>query len=136
MSKYNTLVFCLVLIIFSCKRERVEDDKFSSTQNLFVEFVSAYTNGYVSSQAEIKVKLAKSVESAEPGEEIALELFRFEPGLKGTAFWEDNRTAVFKPAGKLKSGQHYKAIFLLGSILETSEDKEEFKFTFSYTFFD
>ena len=121
---------CILIWVFSCDSPKSDTGNFTNAQNLFVEFVSAYTEGYISSQSEIKVKLAKSVTSAEPGKEIAQDLFQFEPRIKGSAYWEDKRTAVFKPTERLISGQQYNAVFLLNHILETTPDKSEFKFAF------
>jgi len=131
MNRYSAIVLTFIVVFFSCKQKIAKEDTFSSIENLFVEYVSAYTNGFISSQSEIKVKLAKTIETAEPGKEIIIDLFSFVPSIKGEAYWEDNRTAVFKPNEKLKSGQNYNATFSLGKILETPVEKEEFRFTFS-----
>ncbi len=131
MNRFSAIVVLLIIGLFACKKEKEKKDTFSSSQNLFVEFVSAYTSGHISSKDEIKIKLAKSVDKAEPGQKILTKLFSFEPSIKGSAYWEDNRTAVFKPDNKLVSGQEYKAKFALKDIVETPEGREEFKFTFT-----
>lgn len=121
----------LFLFIFSCKSEKkVEKDTFSSPKTLFVEYVSAYTTGYISKNSSITVKLAKPASIAEPGKEIESSLFSFDPGLKGKAIWEDDKTIVFKPTTGLINGQRYKTVFLLDKLLEVPSDKGEFKFTF------
>ena len=131
MNRSTAIAILLVIGLLACKKETVKKDTFSSPQNLFVEFVSAYTSGHISSKDEIKVKLAKTIETAEPGQEILTKLFSFEPSIKGYAYWEDTRTAVFKPDSKLESGQEYKAKFALKNLVETPADREEFKFTFT-----
>ena len=130
MKRYKLWVFLILILTLSCSKKKEEVDTFSSVQNLYVEYVSGYTNGYISSQSEIKVKLAKAVDNAEPGQEIQGDLFLFEPSLNGKAFWEDKSTVVFRPQDQLQSGQQYKVRFLLNSILETPVDKKEFKFVF------
>jgi len=132
-TKHTFFTFCLftTLLVLSCKQEpKVEKDTFSSPKTLFVEYVSAYTTGYISKNSSITIKLANPVKSAAPGQEIQQNVFSFEPAIKGSALWEDDRTIVFKPASELKSGQRYKTIFLLDKLIEVPADRREFKFTF------
>ncbi len=129
----NFLGICLlsIFLIVSCKKESKEEkDTFSSPKTLFVQYVSAYTTGFISKNSQITVKLTKPVSTAEAGKEIDLKVFSFDPSLKGKAVWEDDRTIVFKPAAQLSSGQRYKTIFLLDKLIEVPADKREFKFTF------
>jgi len=120
-----------ILLLLSCKKEsEVEKDTFSSPKTLFVEYVSAYTTGFISKKSEITVKLTKSVQAAEAGKEIDLNLFSFDPELKGKTVWEDDRTIVFKPTAELSSGQRYKTVFLIDKLVEVPTDRREFKFTF------
>ncbi len=128
---FYPLYIFLFVILLSCKNDsKVEKDTFSSPKTLFVEYVSAYTTGYISKNSDITVKLTKAVSIAEPGKEIDENVFSFDPSLKGKAIWEDDKTIVFKPDLELKSGQRYKTIFLLDKLLEVPADKGEFKFTF------
>ena len=132
-TKYNFLGFYIfsILLLISCKKEsKVEKDTFSSPKTLFVEYVSAYTSGFISKNSQITVKLAKSVSVAEAGKAIDLKVFSFDPSLDGQAVWEDDRTIAFTPASELKGGQRYKAVFLLDKLIEVPSDKREFKFTF------
>ena len=84
-TKYFFLAIYLLIFSFllSCKKEaKVEKDTFSSPKTLFVEYVSAYTTGFISKKSEITVKLTKSVKIAEPGQEIDMTVFSFDPALK------------------------------------------------------
>ena len=120
-----------ILAISSCKKDaKVEKDTFSSPKTLFVEYVSAYTTGFISKKSEITIKLAKPVVTAEAGKEIDVKIFSFDPALKGRAVWEDDRTIVFKPSAELTSGQRYKTIFLLDKLVEVPSDRSQLKFTF------
>ncbi len=131
----NTRFFLLVIILFSfslvsCKKKETAKDTFSSPKTLFVEYVSSFTAGYISKNAEISIKLAKPVEGIEPGKEIDTDLFSFEPGIKGTAYWADERTITFKPDKPLESGQQYQIVFALYKLVEVPQDRREFRFTF------
>lgn len=128
---FYALCLIPVLFIYSCSKEsKTEKDTFSSPKTLFVEYVSAYTSGFISKNSEITIKLTKPVAEAEPGKEIDMNLFSFDPSLNGKAYWEDNMTIVFKPASDLKSGQRYQTKFLLHKLVEVPTDKGDFKFTF------
>ena len=122
---------CSLLFLISCKKDsKIGKDTFSSPKLLFVEYVSAYTSGYVSKKAEITIKLIKEVAEAEPGKEVIQNLFSFDPSVKGKAFWVDKKTIVFKPDTELASGQRYNTIFFLNKLIDVPKDKGEFKFTF------
>lgn len=85
-TKHTFYLLCIfsVLFTFSCKQEsKTEKDTFSSPKTLFVEYVSAYTSGFISKNSEITVKLTKPVAIAEPGKEIDMVLFSFNPSLTG-----------------------------------------------------
>jgi hypothetical protein len=128
---FAALAIGIILFQISCKQEKkVEKDTFSSPKTLFVEYVSAYTAGFISRNSEITIKLTKPVETASPGQDLDMSVFSFEPRLKGKTYWADDRTVVFKPDAALQSGQRYKTVFLLNKLLEVPQDKGEFKFTF------
>ncbi len=128
---FYPLYILLLVVLLSCKNDqKIEKDSFSSPKTLFLEYVSAYTTGYISKNSDITVKLAKAVSTAEAGKEIDENIFSFDPSLKGKAVWEDDKTIVFKPEDVLKSGQRYKTTLLLDKLIEVPSDKREFKFTF------
>ena len=114
----------LALIFVACDNSKTTE----SNKAEFAELVSSHTGGFISSQAEIRIKLAKSVAGITPGTAISEKLIIFSPGLDGKMFWEDDRTLVFQPANGLESGQKYEAKLLLNKIIET--DKKTFPFTF------
>jgi alpha-2-macroglobulin len=128
---FAILAFCIYLTQFSCKEEKkTVKDTFSSPKTLFVEYVSAYTTGFISRNSEITVKLTKPVEVAVPGQTVDMKIFTFDPAIKGKTYWADDRTIIFKPETALQSGQRYNITFLLNKLLETPQDRGEFKFTF------
>jgi uncharacterized protein YfaS (alpha-2-macroglobulin family) len=125
------LLTLFLLFLISCHQDQKSTkDDFSSPKTLFVEYVSAYTNGFISKNSEIRVKLTKPVESAEPGKEIEFDIFSFEPAINGKSIWQDHNTIVFKPTEPLKSGQRYKTVLLLDKLIEVPTDRNAFKFSF------
>jgi uncharacterized protein YfaS (alpha-2-macroglobulin family) len=78
--------------------------------------VSEATAGLIPVNGEIRVRFVdpvadESMISPDPSKPRTLAggLFRFEPGVKGAAFWIDDRTLVFKPAQNLEAGKTYRA---------------------------
>ena len=123
--------YCMLFlsILFACsKSEQINQDEINKTK--YAELVSSYTTGFISSQSEIKIKLAKSVDGITPGTIVEDRLFSFQPSIDGKTYWEDNRTLVFQPENALKSGQKYKVVLLLNRFMETEPDKEKFQFDF------
>ena len=119
----------LLLIAFSCNKT-ADIKEFSSPHHLFADYIASYTSGIISSSSEIKIRLTNKIAEAKPGEVVEKEILEFEPSLKGYAYWEDAYTVSFVPEEKLKGGEIYKARFYLKNLVETSKDKEEFKFAF------
>lgn len=128
-----TSAFAIVLLLLACNTEKTKRKEkvvsFESPKNLFINYISAYTSGVISSSSVIKIKLAKSAENVKAGDEAKADLFSFEPDIEGSASWEDNRTVVFHPEKPLTNGTHYFATFAVSEVLEKS-DVEDFKFTF------
>ena len=119
----------LFLVLISCNKQSDLAD-FSSPQHLFADYIASYTSGIISSSSEIKIRLTKKIENAIPGEKLTEEVLQFEPSLDGYAYWEDAYTVAFHPEEKLAGGEDYKARLHLNKIIETTEEKEEFKFVF------
>ncbi len=126
----QALYYALILsILFSCSEsDQANQNEINKSQ--YADLVSSYTAGFISSQSEIKIKLAKSMDGITPGTTVVDKLFSFQPSINGKAYWEDNRTLVFQPENGLESGQKYKAVLLLNRFMETGPDKEEFQFSF------
>lgn len=123
---YSVVVFSF---LSSCSNND-EKDTFSTPKSLYVDYLNSYTTGIISCKSEIKVRLAKKVEEAKPGEKVKSDLFEFDPSISGEAFWEDGYTIVFKPDHLLKDDTKYKATLHLNELFETPDDKNEFRFIF------
>jgi len=125
----------IVFVLLSCGENEnyqntIEEDDFSSPKSLFVDYISSFTGGVMSSNDEIRVRLTKTMPDSLVGQTVT-GLFRFSPTIEGASFWEDNRTLVFQPAERLQNGQRFEATLDLRNIIEDiDEDKEEFRFVF------
>lgn len=96
----------------------------------FGEFISAYTDGVISSNSTFTISLAQDVvEFDQVGQEADASLFSFSPSVSGTAIWQDRRTIRFKPDKRLQSGEQYKVSFRLSKVLSVPADLGTFTYT-------
>ncbi len=97
----------------------------------FAPYVNAYTGGMISSESTIRIELTQGLPSVELNAEVDENLFDFSPGLKGKAYWIDNRIIEFVPdSGQLKQGELYNATFKLGKVLKVDKNLKNFNFSF------
>ncbi len=98
----------------------------------FVEYVSSYTAGVITSGSTIRLVLAEeAIDSTQVGQESSVKLFNFKPSLNGKAVWLDRRTIEFRPEKRMMSGQTYEAEFFLSKIIESVPSALS---TFNYSF--
>ncbi len=97
----------------------------------FAPYVSAYTGGMISSVSTIRIELTQGLPSVELNTEVKDKLFSFSPGLKGKAYWINNKTIEFVPdSGQLKQGKLYNATFKLGEVVKVEKNLKNFDFSF------
>ena len=97
----------------------------------FSEYISSYTAGVISSGSSIRIVLANdAVDSSFIGQEASVNLFSFQPSLKGKNIWLDQRTIEFKPDVRMEAGQIYEASFQLSKLITVTNELSEFQFSF------
>ncbi|MDR3262424.1 MAG: hypothetical protein LBT78_11415, partial [Tannerella sp.] len=118
-------LLCLFLFTcFSCNRETVPVSEFAP-------YISAYTSGLIYPTSTIRIELANEQSDVEPNTEVKEKLFSFSPGIKGKAYWVNNRTIEFIPEeGALKSDRAYEAKFKLGKVMKVDSRYKVFPFSF------
>lgn len=122
------IAMSLMFLFSACKDKDTAPPKIDSG---FSEYITAFTAGVVSRDASIRILLAKEYEGEKKiGEPIKETLFKFDPPIKGTATWVDNRTIDFKPDNLLNYATIYKAEFLLGKLKAVPKQFEKFSFQF------
>ncbi len=116
----------LIVCSFSCRHE---PGKPVPIDPGFTSYISAFTSGYVSKQAFIRVRLAEEIDE---GMQEALDekLFQLTPPVKGSAYWIDTRTIEFRPDEEMKSGTAYKVNFALDKLLDVPANFKTFSFDF------
>jgi len=93
----------------------------------FTAHVAGFTSGIISNAATIKIRFVNPVPNA-VAEEAAKGLFGFRPGIKGGAYWVDDRTVEFRPAAPLPAGQVYDGVFRIGKVIDLPKELQEFPF--------
>jgi len=100
----SLLLLCLAALI-SCSKSETSRVTIPAE---FTDYISGYTSGKISSEGEIAVTLIQPVakdKQAKSG------LFKFTPAVSGKPEWVSDKTVVFKPEDKLKSGKKYNVAF-------------------------
>ncbi len=119
----------LSLLLIHCKKA---DQSALTINPAFMEKITAFTSGVISSESVIQIVLAEDYPGGDISKAPAGEgLFRFKPAIKGQAVWVDKRTIEFRPAEKLQSGKTYGARFYLSKILRVPKKLAVLEFNFS-----
>ncbi|MBU2916094.1 Ig-like domain-containing alpha-2-macroglobulin family protein [Reichenbachiella agariperforans] len=129
----NLAILLIGILLFTACADHAKKENepsFDSPKSLFVDYISEYSSEVISTSSPIKIKLSKALDSIKAGDVGSAGLFQFNPAIEGTVLWEDNRTVVFEPEGRLESGQTYQVSFKIGDLLDTPADKEVFQFSF------
>ncbi len=120
----------VVVSIFVMKSDKRTDGPVEINP-AFGNYVSAFTSGIISSESKVRIRLTEDVKTDfNPDEAIDLDLFDFEPSLKGEAYWIDAKTIEFRPEENMKSGEIYNVEFGLGKVTEVSKELRKFPFQF------
>jgi uncharacterized protein YfaS (alpha-2-macroglobulin family) len=120
--------FLLFVCHFSCRQET---GKQVPVDPGFTAYISAFTSGYISKQASIRVRLAEDFPEETPANQpFGEKVFQFSPPLRGSAYWVDRRTLEFRPEGEMKSGTLYRVDFALDRLLEVPPNLKTFSFEF------
>lgn len=137
MFKQNFLVHgflsmaVLVLIFFlaACDSEEKGPEDRNSPE--VANYVSAYTSGVISANAEVIVRLAENHPKAGNFyESLDENLFVLDPPVEGSTYWINDYTLGFKPKEKLEQGKLYEAVLNLSELFDVSGKLEEFHFAF------
>ena len=87
------------------------------------QLVSEATGGIASANDCIRVRFNLpaaeesqiSTDAAKPLK-LSKKLFRFDPDIKGFAYWQDSQTLVFKPSEPMKPRTHYRGLLALAKL--------------------
>ncbi len=121
------ILFFLIILTFSgCKKKPQQIQEINPE---FTSYISAFTSGYISNESAIRIQLVEDYQGEiDLNQIIDDRLFKFQPDLKGSAYWVDQRTIEFKPDEMLKSGTTYTVSFNLSRIKDVPSHLKTFEF--------
>ncbi|MDQ3191888.1 MAG: hypothetical protein M3Q58_09865 [Bacteroidota bacterium] len=124
-------VIVIAAAIFFIQQYNSEKSGTTAIDPAFSEYISAFTNGYISRESSIRIILSQDYkDQVESGQPVNVDLFSFSPKISGNAFWIDNRTIEFRPSSSLPSGQDFVGEFLLWKVMDVPKKLKTFEFSF------
>ncbi|MCG2812416.1 MAG: hypothetical protein L6428_13340, partial [Candidatus Aminicenantes bacterium] len=129
MKKFGTMFLLgLVWVTFfqlSCKKAKSPQDQ------AWYRYISAYTSGDISRQAQVRVLFVGNVgtEGQDPAE--LEDYLEFSPALSGKTEWRSPRELVFTPDRELVPGTRYRAVLHIRKFMSLPRAYARFEFTFS-----
>jgi uncharacterized protein YfaS (alpha-2-macroglobulin family) len=125
----STIIFIFFLIILTISGCKKKAEQIQEINPEFTSYISAFTSGYISNESAIRVQLAEDYQGkVDLNQIIDARLFKFQPDLKGSAYWVDQRTIEFKPDEILKSGTRYTVSFDLSRVKNVPGHLKTFEF--------
>lgn len=121
-----------LLALAGCgKREKAAEGKPGMDEAL-AAVVSGFSGGLIGAEGPVRVTLVHpGADSSQLHKALDRNPFGFEPSLKGTAVWTDERTLEFRPSGPMQRGRKYTAELRLDRILAVPEKLKRFGFDFT-----
>ena len=126
--KNNFLILLLLPLLFSCGRNNKNESP--APDSGFVNYISGYTSGVISSASVIRILLTEDVASAANGKKAEKDLFSFTPAITGNTYWINGHTLEFRPDDPLPPGTSYKAVFHLSRVTGVPKKLRDFPFSF------
>ena len=118
--------FLALSVLFSCGKR---GNDFDSNFELFKDYVSAFTSGYVSVKSDIRVQLAFNNPSWKVNQELDADLIDISPSVSGKLIALSQNTVAFVPNDKLDQNTLYQVSLKLGEIKKVPKELEDFNFS-------
>ncbi|MCK4749382.1 MAG: hypothetical protein KAT15_20150, partial [Bacteroidales bacterium] len=124
----RSLLLVLLINVYSCRQETKQ---YVSVDPGFTSYISAFTAGFISKQAAIRIRLAEDYpEEISRNQPLNEKLFQISPHVRGSAYWLDQRTIEFRPDENMESGIRYQVNFELEKLMEVPDNLKTFSFEF------
>ncbi len=116
-----------IIAIFNGKHNKAE-----LNNKDFSSYISAYTNGVISSHSIIRVIFASDFAGSKVAGRVAdKNLISFSPSVKGEMMWIDSRTIEFTPCNPFPENKEYTVTVSLDKLIKNMpKGFEEFEFSF------
>ena len=124
MKRLFSFVLVALTVILCCQ---CTSNRNASTETLYNEFVSAYTSGSVSRNAEVRVLFSQEISDSLMQAIKPAEVMKITPAVEGKYTFVDNHTLVFKPTAEMKRNATYTANVDIDKLFEGAK---KFQFDF------
>ncbi len=114
-----------LILLFSCSSPNNKEAK----QVKYTGKIAAFTSGVLSNESSVRIQFSEEVKDTKPGAEVSSGVLKITPKISGNATWEDGRTIVFTPEGRMPSSTEFKVEVNLSKLF--SDEKRPFEFYFS-----
>jgi hypothetical protein len=115
---FSILFLCITLLfLFSCNKKE-DSSKSSELYDLeTAKIISHLPPEVIEPDASVKIRFVDAViDKKEVGGSAPDDVLEFDPAIKGTFSWQDERTLVLTPAANLKKHESYKGLLNLEKI--------------------
>ena len=126
-----TTLCVVAVVVFAIAKltSSMNDNAYFKVNPAFRTYISGFTSGVVSTDTKVVIKLNFDFASDTMiGKACKLDLFRFNPQIKGQTFWTDKQTVEFRPDQKLPHDKTYKIDFNLFNLITVPDSMKIFKF--------
>ncbi len=126
-----TILCVVAVVVFAIAKlsSSFKDDAYFKVNPAFRTYISGFTSGVVSTETKIIVKLNFDyANDTMIGKPCKLDLFKFNPQIKGQTFWTDKQTVEFRPEQRLPHEKTYKIDFNLFNLITVPDSLKIFKF--------
>ena len=123
----TAVIFLLALALTACKDSQKE---IPTIDPGFTSYVSGFTNGVISVNSTLTIRLMADVSKTLQEELMDQALFEFKPSIKGSVIWLDNRTIEFRPEGILPAGKLFSCTFHLYKLMDVPDHLKSLEFQF------
>lgn len=120
-------VFVILILIFSCKKEKIKTDNIYK----FKDYISYTTSGIISTSEKININLAKEVAGWEANQEISDDILTIQPFVNGKIKTVNKHAFIFIPDENLEADTEYTVTIKLKEIYKNiSHEFRDYTFQF------
>lgn len=128
------IVVLLVLIVatFAITQWVKSGKKELSKYEEYAEYITAFTSGYISKNAEVEVEFSYAVNLNKNLDEKQLkDLLEIDPNIDGTVYWKNDRTLAFRPNKPFDYDKQYYVTLKFKDLILDEHKLKDFVFAFS-----
>ncbi|MXN90706.1 hypothetical protein GR160_05660 [Flavobacterium sp. Sd200] len=127
-TKLILFLTAITLLLHSCNKKSAKD--FDSNPELYRDFITSYSSGFVSAKADVMVGLAFTKKEWQPNQELESNYFSISPSAEGKVLFLPDNKIAFRPAkGGLKQDTEYQVTLHLSKFIKVPDSLSDFNFT-------